>query len=210
MNKATQTFATNWSNRDRTVIDRHIRKVFDEGELDRQSNVQNLHIANSDKPVSFYNLDVIIPVGYRVKSPEGVHFRQWAKRLLREHLTRGYTLNRQRFEANNSCRVNGKSLTALLEALLAIFVMMPDAKNDNCFRMSRIPNNVISEHCITHDIGFRCQRHVPAQLREETNIFDTGDEFCSNTRRCRWVFLGNECPETNQIGNCFFRVDQPH
>lgn len=63
--------------RDRTVIGRHIRKVFDEGELDRQSNVQNLHIANSDKPVSFYNLDVIISVGYRVKSPEGVHFRQW-------------------------------------------------------------------------------------------------------------------------------------
>lgn len=86
--------------RDRTVIGRHIRKVFEEGELDRQSNVQNLHIANSDKPVSFYNLDVIISVGYRVKSPEGVRFRQWATRLLREHLTRGYTLNRQRFEAN--------------------------------------------------------------------------------------------------------------
>lgn len=86
--------------RDRTVIGRHIRKVFEEGELDRQSNVQNLHIANSDKPVSLYNLDVIISVGYRVKSPEGVRFRQWATRLLREHLTRGYTLNRQRFEAN--------------------------------------------------------------------------------------------------------------
>ena len=86
--------------RDRTVIGRHLRNVFAEGELDRESNVQNLHIAGSDKPVGFYNLDVIISVGYRVKSPEGVRFRQWATRVLREHLTRGYTLDRQRFEAN--------------------------------------------------------------------------------------------------------------
>lgn len=86
--------------RDRTVIGRHVRNVFAEGELERESNVQNLHIAGSDKPVSFFNLDVIISVGYRVKSPEGVRFRQWATRILREHLTCGYTLNRQRLETN--------------------------------------------------------------------------------------------------------------
>jgi hypothetical protein len=68
--------------------------------LDEQSNVQNIHIAGSDKPVKFYNLDVIISVGYRVKSPAGTRFRQWATRTLREHLVRGYTINRQRFEHN--------------------------------------------------------------------------------------------------------------
>jgi prophage maintenance system killer protein len=86
--------------RERSVITKHIRNVFNEGELDEKSNVQNLHIPQSDKPVRFYNLDVIISVGYRVKSPQGVQFRQWATRLLREHLTLGYTVNRQRFEAN--------------------------------------------------------------------------------------------------------------
>lgn len=86
--------------RDRTVIGRHIRAVFAEGELSRESNVQNLHIAGSDKPVSFYNLDVIISVGYRVKSQQGTRFRQWATGLLREHLTRGYTLNQQRLQTN--------------------------------------------------------------------------------------------------------------
>lgn len=86
--------------RERSVITKHIRNLFKEGELDEKSNVQNLHIAHSDKPVRFYNLDVIISVGYRVKSPQGVQFRQWATRLLREHLTRGYTVNQQRLAAN--------------------------------------------------------------------------------------------------------------
>lgn len=86
--------------RDRTVIGRHIQNVFSDAELTKESNVQNLHIANSDKPVSLYSLDVIISVGYRVKSAEGVRFRQWATQVLRQHLTQGYTLNRQRFEAN--------------------------------------------------------------------------------------------------------------
>ena len=86
--------------RERSVISKHLRNVFAEGELDQESNVQNLHIAGSDKPVKFYNLDVIISVGYRVKSIAGTRFRQWATRTLREHLTQGYTLNRQRLETN--------------------------------------------------------------------------------------------------------------
>jgi hypothetical protein len=97
--------------RDRTVIGRHIRNVFAEGELERESNVQNLHIAGSDKPVAFYNLDVIISLGYRVKSPEGTRFRQWANQVLKQHLTRGYSLNRERFEAN--AREHGDGLAAL-------------------------------------------------------------------------------------------------
>ena len=86
--------------RERSVITKHIRNVFKEGELDGESNVLFLHIAGSDKPVGFYNLDVIISVGYRVKSKRGTQFRIWATRTLREHLVRGYTLNRQRFERN--------------------------------------------------------------------------------------------------------------
>ena len=86
--------------RERSVISKHLHNVFAEGELDEKSNVQNLHIAGSDKPVRFYNLDVIISIGYRVKSQQGTRFRQWATRTLREHLTQGYTLNRQRLESN--------------------------------------------------------------------------------------------------------------
>lgn len=82
--------------RERSVITKHINNVFHEGELTKKSNVQNLHIASSDKPVAAFSLDVIISVGYRVKSKRGVQFRQWATRVLREHLVQGYTFNQTR------------------------------------------------------------------------------------------------------------------
>ena len=71
--------------RDRTVIVKHIANIFSEGELDKKSNVQFLHIANSDKPVKFYNLNVIISVGYRVKSQRGTQFRIWSTKRLNEY-----------------------------------------------------------------------------------------------------------------------------
>jgi prophage maintenance system killer protein len=86
--------------RDRSVITKHVRNIFSENELDKESNVQIMHFAHSDKPVAVYSLDVIISVGYRVKSVEGIRFRQWANRILREHLTQGYTLHKDRFEKN--------------------------------------------------------------------------------------------------------------
>ncbi len=86
--------------REQSVITKHLRNLFNERELDEKCNVQILHIAGSDKPVRFYNLDGIISVGYRVKSREGVQFRQWASGILRQHLLRGYTLNQKRFEDN--------------------------------------------------------------------------------------------------------------
>jgi hypothetical protein len=81
--------------RDQSVISRHIRNVFRENELDEISNMQKLHIANSDKLVTFYNLDVIISVGYRVKSKQGTQFRIWATSVLRDYLLKGYAINQR-------------------------------------------------------------------------------------------------------------------
>ena len=79
--------------RDQSVIARHIANVFKEGEVDKGSNMHFLHIPFSDKPVAFYSLDVIISVGYRVKSVVGTRFRQWATRILRDHLLRSVSEN---------------------------------------------------------------------------------------------------------------------
>lgn len=79
--------------RDRSVISKHIKNAFEEGELDEKSNVQKMHVAHSDKPVNFYSLDVIISVGYRVKSLRGTQFRIWATNVLREYMTKGFAMN---------------------------------------------------------------------------------------------------------------------
>ena len=84
--------------RDQSVISRHIRNVFKEHEVDEKSNMHFLHIANSDKPVAFYSLDVIISVGYRVKSKRGVEFRRWANSVLKQYILRGYAVNDNRIK----------------------------------------------------------------------------------------------------------------
>lgn len=79
--------------RDQSVISKHIKNVFSEGELDEKSNMQNLHTAISDKPVVLYSLDVIISVGYRVKSMRGTQFRIWATEHLKEYMIKGFTMD---------------------------------------------------------------------------------------------------------------------
>jgi len=81
--------------RDQSVISRHINNAFKE-ELDKKSNMQKMHIANSDKPVAFYSLDVVISVGYRVKSNRGVEFRKWANSILKQYVLQGYAVNNNR------------------------------------------------------------------------------------------------------------------
>ncbi|MDD4928204.1 MAG: virulence protein RhuM/Fic/DOC family protein [Gallionella sp.] len=89
--------------RDQSVIARHIRNIFKEGELEKNAVYAKFAYTAEDGKtyqVDYYNLDVIISVGYRVKSARGVLFRKWATQTLRQHLVQGYTLNQQRFEEN--------------------------------------------------------------------------------------------------------------
>ena len=81
--------------KDQSVIARHIGHIFKEKELDEKSNMHFLHIANSDKPVKVYSLDVIISVGYRVKSQRGTQFRIWANKVLKEYMFKGYVINQR-------------------------------------------------------------------------------------------------------------------
>lgn len=81
--------------RDVSVISRHINNIFKEGELDKKSNLHFMQIANSDKPLTLYSLDVIISVGYRVKSQRGTQFRIWANRVLRDYMLKGYIISKR-------------------------------------------------------------------------------------------------------------------
>jgi len=84
--------------KDRTVITRHINNILKDNEVDEKSNVQKMHIANSDKPVKLYSLDIILAVGYRTNSAKAIKFRQWATKVLKEYIIKGYTLNKKRLQ----------------------------------------------------------------------------------------------------------------
>ena len=79
--------------REDSNIRRHIINVFKDGELEKDNNVHFLHVNGIKKPVPFYNLDVIISVGYRVKSKRGTAFRIWARKVLKEYMVKGYAVN---------------------------------------------------------------------------------------------------------------------
>lgn len=82
--------------KERSVITKHINNIFKDKEINKESNVQFLHIPESDKPVAFYGLDVILAVGYRTNSVRAIQFRKWATKVLKNYLLRGYALNQKR------------------------------------------------------------------------------------------------------------------
>ena len=82
--------------KDQSVIARHIKNIFTEEELETEGNMQILHNTISKfKPTTLYSLDVVISVGYRVKSKRGTEFRRWANKVLKEYLLRGYAVNQR-------------------------------------------------------------------------------------------------------------------
>ncbi|MCZ0931945.1 MAG: virulence protein RhuM/Fic/DOC family protein [Oligoflexia bacterium] len=82
------------------VVSRHINNIFKDKEADKKSNMQKMHIANSDKPISFYSLAVILSVGYRANSKLAVEFREWTTKVLKQHLLEGWTINKKQLLQN--------------------------------------------------------------------------------------------------------------
>lgn len=87
--------------RDEKTIRKHINNIFSENELEKNINTQKMRVDGVKQPVPFYTLDVIISVGYRVKSRRGVEFRQWANSVLKEYIIKGYAVNHNRMDQLN-------------------------------------------------------------------------------------------------------------
>jgi len=110
--------------KDTDTIGLHVRNIYKEGELPRKGTTEESSVVQNEggrkvrRQVSFYNLDVIISVGYRVKSKRGTQFRQWATRVLREHLVRGFTLNEKRLQEQAQKLEDLRRTVGLLEKTL--------------------------------------------------------------------------------------------
>ena len=105
--------------RDKSTISRHIRNLFNEGELDKNSVVAKIATTASDGKtyqVDYFNLDVIISVGYRVKSKRGVQFRIWATSILKNYMLKGYAINQKRLEAlDRTVKIQSRIIASTLE-----------------------------------------------------------------------------------------------
>ncbi len=82
--------------KDQSVISRHIKNIFKDKEVDKKSNMQKMHIPNSDKPVTYYSLDIVLAVGYRTNSSRAIKFRQWATKILKNYIYEGYVINSEK------------------------------------------------------------------------------------------------------------------
>jgi prophage maintenance system killer protein len=111
--------------RNQSVISRHLAHVFREKELAKEGNMQKVHIAHSDKPVTLYSLDVIISVGYRVKSIRGTQFRQWATKRLKDYVIEGVAINEQRLAQKN------KEIQVLHDGIRILSRAIEDQANQN-------------------------------------------------------------------------------
>ena len=102
--------------RDEKTIRKHINNVFTDGELDKDNNTQKMRVEGVKQRVPFYTLDVIISVGYRVKSKRGVEFRKWANDVLKKYILDGYAINDKRINAlQKTVEIQTKMLAGTLE-----------------------------------------------------------------------------------------------
>ena len=182
---------------DRTVITRHVNNVFKEGELIKESNVQKMHIANSDRPVQFYNLDVIISVGYRVKSKRGVEFRRWANPVLKQYILQGYAINDNRIAQLGEVIQIMKRTQNALDSQQVLNVIQKYSKALNLLdsydhqTMERPKGNVA-----TYELTYEECMDVISQMRfgDESDLFgkEKDDSFRGSIGNIYQSFAGKE------------------
>jgi hypothetical protein len=122
--------------KDTDTVGLHIRNLFKEGELLREATTEECSVVQNEggrqirRTVQFYNLDVIISVGYRIKSRRGTQFRQWATRVLRDHLVKGYTIHEQRLRDESAKLLELRQTIDLLARTLATQELVTETGKD--------------------------------------------------------------------------------
>lgn len=182
--------------RDQSVVSRHISNAFKE-ELDKKSNMHFLHIANSDKPVAFYSLDVVISVGYRVKSKRGVEFRRWANAVLKQYILRGYAVNNNRINqlgevirimkrTENS--LDSKQVLTVIEKYNEALELLDSYDHQTMKR----PEGNVSDYVLTYE---ECQKVISdMRFGDESDLFgkEKDDSFKGSIGNIYQSFMGQE------------------
>lgn len=203
--------------RDVSVISRHIRNLFKEGELEREGNLHYLQIANADRPVAFYSLDVIISVGYRVKSHRGVAFRKWANEVLKRYILNGYAVNEERMKQLGEVvrlmkrtqeSLDSKQVLSVIESYSRALDLLDDYDHQTMKR----PKGDAAAYVLTYE---EC-RQVIDQMRfgKESSLFgaEKDDSFKGSIGNIYQSFAGQEIYPTLQekAANLLYFVTKNH
>jgi prophage maintenance system killer protein len=203
--------------RDVSVISRHIRNIFKEGELDKESNLHFLQIANADRPVAFYSLDVIISVGYRVKSHRGIAFRKWANRVLKQYILRGYAVNDNRMKQLGEVvrlmkrtqeSLDSKQVLTVIENYSRALELLDDYDHQTMKR----PKGTSSTYVLTYE---ECRRVIDQmKYGKESELFGTekDDSFKWSIGNIYQSFAGQEIYQSLQekAANLLYFVTKNH
>ena len=203
--------------RDVSVISRHIRNIFKEGELDKESNLHFLQIANADRPVAFYSLDVIISVGYRVKSHRGIAFRKWANRVLKQYILRGYAVNDNRMKQLGEVvrlmkrtqeSLDSKQVLTVIENYSRALELLDDYDH----QIMKRPKGTSSTYVLTYE---ECRRVIDQmKYGKQSELFGTekDDSFKGSIGNIYQSFAGQEIYPSLQekAANLLYFVTKNH
>lgn len=154
--------------KDQSVISRHINNIFKDNEVNEKSNMQKMHIANSDKPVKFYSLDIVLAVGYRTNSAKAIKFRQWATSILKNYIQNGYAINSEKITNERFVSLE-KEVSTLKEKVHTI--------SNNLEDKSSIPTQGI----FYNGQIFDAHRFVSDLIREAKDIIKLVDNYIDDT-----------------------------
>lgn len=202
---------------DRTVITKHVNNVFKENEIDEKSNVQILHIPNSDRPVKIYSLDVIISVGYRVKSKRGVEFRKWANTVLKQYILQGYAINNNRInQLNEVIRImkrteqtlDSKQVLTVIEKYNAALNLLDSYDHQTMQR----PRGTDATYVLTYEECREVIQHM--RFGEESELFgkEKDDSFKGSIGNIYQSFDGEDVYPTleEKAANLLYFVTKNH
>lgn len=202
---------------DRTVITKHTNNILKQGEVESESNVQNLHIANSDKPVKYYSLDVIISVGYRVNSKRGIAFRKWANSVLKKYILEGYAVNNNRIrqlgEVIRIMRRTQNSLDAKqVLSVIEKYSMALDLLDDYDHQTMKRPKGNTAAYVLTYE---ECRQVIDSmKFGENSTLFgnEKDDSFKGSIGNIYQSFDGADVYPTleEKAANLLYFVTKNH
>lgn len=179
------------------VVSRHIKNVFAEGELEQKSNLHILQKCSSDRPTTLYSLDVIISVGYRVKSRRGVEFRRWATNVLHRYIIQGHVENERRLEQLGTVAqiierlpedLGSREILDIVESYLDVFKLLDEYDRESIDR----PKGQTAVYILEYELCMRLIAQMRSRFTSDLFGVEKDESFRSSISVINQSFGGQD------------------